>query len=80
VQDAATIYIFDGTAWQANASGNSGGDTGSSETASKFGINSTADETNRLSVKSSAVLLDNEGAGHQLKIKLTLCERFGHGP
>ena len=68
VQDAATIYIFDGTAWQANASGNSGGDTDSSKTASKFGINSTADETNRLSVKSSAVLLDNEGAGHQLKI------------
>jgi len=62
VQDTAEFRIFDGTAWQALT--NEGG----SETVPKFGINTTADETNRLAVKSSATLFDNEGAGHQLKI------------
>lgn len=32
------------------------------------GINTTADATNRLSLKSPASLFDNEGAGHQQKI------------
>jgi Protein of unknown function (DUF2793) len=33
-----------------------------------FGINTTADSTNRLAIKSNASLFDNAGAGHQLKI------------
>ena len=64
VQDAAALYVFDGAVWQANSTGSSG----NAESAAKFGINATADDTNRLSVKSAAVLLDNDGAGHQLKI------------
>ena len=33
-----------------------------------LGVNATADSTNRLSVASAAVLLDNIGAGTQLKL------------
>lgn len=35
---------------------------------SRLGIEATADDTNRLSVKSPASLFDHAGAGHQLKI------------
>ncbi len=35
---------------------------------SGVGINATADTTNRLSVSSDATLLNNDGAGHQVKI------------
>jgi len=62
VQEAAEFRIFEGTVWQALT------DQGGSETAQKFGINTGADETNRLAVKSPATLLDNEGSHHQLKI------------
>jgi len=62
VTDAGELRIFDGTVWQAMSGG------GSPETADKFGINTGADTTNRLAVKSPATLLDNEGAGHQLKV------------
>ena len=62
VQDAAEFRIFNGTVWQALTGGRA------SETMSKFGVNTMADETNRLAVKSPATLLDNEGGGHQLKI------------
>ncbi len=62
VEDAGELRIFDGAAWQAQSGG------GSPETADKFGINTTADITNRFAVKSPATLLDNEGAGHQLKV------------
>lgn len=37
-------------------------------TSDQFGINATADSVNRLSVTSQAVLLNHDGAGHQLKI------------
>lgn len=63
VQDAAEFRIFDGTVWNSLTGGGS-----AAETASKLGVNTTADEINRLAVKSSATLLDNEGGGHQLKI------------
>lgn len=62
VVDAAELQVFDGNVWQAISSGDH------SDTAPKFGINTSADTTNRLAVKSPATLLDNEGAGHQLKI------------
>lgn len=32
------------------------------------GVNTTADNTNRLAVRSPAVLFDNQGAGHQVKV------------
>ncbi|MEP7457115.1 DUF2793 domain-containing protein [Phyllobacterium sp. SB3] len=35
---------------------------------SRLGIEATADDTNRLSIKSPASLFDHSGAGHQLKI------------
>ncbi len=66
VEDAGELRIFDSTAWQVVSGG--GGNGGSSETAAKFGINTTADTLNRLAVKSPATLLDNEGSGHQLKV------------
>ncbi len=62
VEDVGELRIFDGAVWQAMSGG------GSSETTDKFGINTAADITNRLAVKSPATLLDNEGAGHQLKV------------
>ena len=33
-----------------------------------LGINSTADDTNRLTVSSTATLLNNDGGGHQVKV------------
>jgi len=62
VQDAAEFRIFDGTSWQALMAGDN------LEAVLKFGINTTADEANRLAVKSPATLLDNEGGSHQLKV------------
>ena len=62
VQEGAEFRIFNGTDWQALTGG------GSSEMLQKLGVNMAADETNRLAVKSRTTLLDNEGAGHQLKI------------
>jgi len=53
VSDVDQLAAFDGTSW-AQVSG------GSSETAAKFGVNTTADTTNRLSVKSDAVLFSHD--------------------
>ena len=53
VSDDDEYVVFDGAAW-AEISG--GG--GSSETAEKFGVYTTADTTNRLAVKSDAVLFN----------------------
>lgn len=54
--------IFDGTIW-----GPSGG-TPALENLPGVGVNATSDAGNRLSVSSPAVLLNHEGAGHQVKI------------
>ncbi len=56
VQDVAGLYYFNGTAWDITTS--SGG--GSNTSAPQFGINSTADTTNRLSVRSEAALFTAE--------------------
>ena len=48
--------VFDGTAWA---------DTGAPGT---LGVNTSADEQNRLPVSAPSTLLTHEGAGHQLKI------------
>ena len=58
VADRAQIYVFQSDTWIKNQS----------EEVSKLGINTAADETNRLSVKGEATLLSHEGSGHQLKI------------
>ncbi|WP_051279844.1 DUF2793 domain-containing protein [Hellea balneolensis] len=63
VQDVSEFRVFGGGTWD-NLSGNAASDN----SVSLFGINTTADETNRLAVKSSATLLDDEEHGHQLKI------------
>jgi len=73
VENLSELHIFDGTNWETinnsganTGSGNTGGE--SIETIDKLGINTVADTINRLSVKSPNTLLDNEGAGHQLKL------------
>ena len=60
-QDAAALYVFDGTGWTT-----AGGDTGGPP--ATFGVNATADAINRLTVASQASLFNHEGAGHRLKV------------
>lgn len=55
VADADEFMIHDGAQWTELSGGG-----GSSETAAKFGVNTTADTTNRLSVKSDAVLFNHD--------------------
>ncbi len=56
VADADEFIIYDGAAWNPVSSGGS-------ESAAKFGVNTTADATNKLAVKSNAVLFDALDAG-----------------
>lgn len=60
VVDEAALIAFDGAGWTAISYG-SGGAGG--ETATRFGVNTTADDTNRLAAKSDAVLFSYEEAG-----------------
>jgi hypothetical protein len=55
--------IFDGTAWTV---------LGVPTQVPLLGINATADATNRLTVASAATLLNNAGAGHQVKVNKAL--------
>ncbi|HBK91705.1 MAG TPA: hypothetical protein DDZ68_08550 [Parvularcula sp.] len=62
VEDEGALRVFDGTLWNAPAGG-----------AASFGVNTTADTTNRLAVKSDAVLFHHDdvtpgGGGVQVKI------------
>jgi Protein of unknown function (DUF2793) len=50
VADTDEFIIYDGAAWNPVSGGG--------ETAAKFGVNTTADATNKLAVKSNAVLFD----------------------
>jgi hypothetical protein len=61
VADEDKIYAYGGSAWAELAANPGGG-------AAVWGINATADTTNRLAVKSAASLFDNVGNGHQQKI------------
>ena len=64
VADEDKVYAHNGTAWaEITVAAGSG--------ATIWGINATADTTNRLAVKSTASLFDNVGAGHQQKITST---------
>ena len=58
VSDENSIYVFDGSAWIRSIG----------ESVDKLGINATADTTNRLSVKSDAILFDHDGDDSQVKI------------
>jgi len=63
VTDEKSLITWDGTAWMdALAAMGAIGDL------EKLGINATPDLTNRLSVSAPGILLNHEGAGHQLKI------------
>lgn len=57
----AAVRVWDGSVWQPV----SGSAPSSVPT---LGVNATADTTNRLSVNAEATLLNNDGAGHQLKL------------
>ncbi len=62
VVDEARLIIFNGTAWVDYAS------VLNLSNIPLVGVNTTADATNKLAVKSSAVLFDNVGNGLQAKI------------
>jgi hypothetical protein len=59
VEDEAILIAYGGSAWNA---------VSSSSSVALLGINTTADTTNRLSIRSDASLFDNVGGGHQHKI------------
>lgn len=71
IEDENTLYIFDGSLWnafsQATAEGGSYDSINLEET-DFLGINTVADTTNRLSVASGASLFTHEGADHRLVI------------
>lgn len=69
VQSRDVFYVYDGTEWTEweSGAGSTGSATGGDEL-EFFGINATADTTNRLSVNAPATLLNHEGGDHQLKI------------
>ena len=56
----AQLAVYDGSVWR--------GPSEQPATFSQLGISAVADATNRLSVSSPATLLNNAGAGHQVKI------------
>ena len=56
----AQLAVYNGTAWVAMSDGPA--------VFGQLGVSATPDATNRVSVSSPATLLNNAGAGHQLKI------------
>jgi hypothetical protein len=64
VIDEATVLTRDAAGWRSYAE--------LFDRVAGLGVNATADTTNRLSVSSPASLLNNAGAGHQLKINKAL--------
>ncbi|MFQ1701966.1 DUF2793 domain-containing protein [Loktanella agnita] len=61
VRDVAEMQVFTGGVWVTQGEPEL-------QNLPSVGINASADSTNRLSVNSDAVLLNNAGAGHQVKI------------
>ncbi len=70
IDDEDILLAWDGSSWisAAESTETSGSSGGSFTETTMLGINATADETNRLSIGSTATLLSHDGAGHQLKI------------
>ena len=62
VADEDTMVAWSGTQWISAAA------SGPLQNVPLLGVNATADTTNRLAVAAPATLLNNAGAGHQLKI------------
>ena len=61
VADEDKLLAWDGTAWnEVSSGGGAGGISLSPATGAKVGINTTADDTNRLAVKSDAVLISHD--------------------
>ncbi len=60
VLDEAVTVVFDGSDWAAPGAG--------ALNPSKLGVNTTANNTNRLAVAADATLLTHDGNGHQLKV------------
>lgn len=54
-----SLFVFDGTDWTTASI---------PQNVPLVGVNTTADETNRLAVASDATLLTHDGTGHQLKL------------
>lgn len=59
VADEGVLIAYSGSAWNS---------VSASSSVALLGINATADTTNRLSVNSSAILLNHAGNGHQAKV------------
>jgi hypothetical protein len=62
VRDIAELQVLNSGVWVTK------GAAFEPQNVAMVGVNTTADATNRLSVSSDATLLNNVGAGHQLKI------------
>ncbi len=60
VEDQQKLYVYMGSEWQSLEPNLNPVD--------KIGVNATADEINRLAVKSPASLFDHVGNGHQVKV------------
>ena len=61
IQGSGAVLRFDGSGWATP-------DIGPLQNIDRMGVNTTADDTNRLSVTSQATLLNHAGNGHQLKL------------
>lgn len=68
--DEAALAVWNGTGWVVVTSGGAG--ITSLNPVDMVGIQTTADDTNRLAVASPASLFTHAGAGHQLKINKAL--------
>jgi hypothetical protein len=60
IEDEKSFVVFHQKKWEKNEI--------KTNPVSRLGVEATADDTNRLSIKSPASLFDHAGAGHQLKI------------
>jgi hypothetical protein len=61
ITDRSSLYFYNGTDWSKYQ-------PQTPDSVAKFGINATADDTNKLSVSADATLFNHNGSDHQLKI------------
>ena len=83
INDENKLYCFNGTKWQEIMSSSSGSTTPTEITElqnlSLLGVNTTADEDNKLSIKSNYVLFDNITNNSRIKInKATINDTASH--
>lgn len=62
VEEETKLIVFDGAAWI------EAGSSSSAEDPDRLGINTSADDVNRFSLRSAASLFSNDGSGHQIKV------------